>query len=401
MSLSQTSFLNNPSVLLEINEKQQILVHVARGKFYIKTPSKYKDQLPQKGETCWYYAPKLDPAFKTRFGKDFPPSLPERKLEMEISNYRKAMTSIDNKYHELQVFINRVRKESIELDKEFIEFYLQSQKKLSDTIKEMAKQFLTQKTFHDFSQFSKNKLNQTRIQHHITILKNLGYDPDEVFIDFSYKTAKANPHCDPSVLEITIFRKEIQSCKNKLSTETIAFTYAHAVHQKINEKCEYTPSPWKPTDSIEVFMNVLRTLGSCIVGGKFGQAYYTKQPHRLNEQFGEREIVGWNPTERKENSCSHQILVIGAQKKDKNEYIYYLDPYDGNFTNQTGRLYKISYERFRNSVNNIICKPYSEKTAHLIPTAIFHRCQPSNRAVQADDVQLDKTINEIQASRIK
>jgi len=90
-------------------------------------------------------------------------------------------------------------------------------------------------------------------------------------------------------------------------------------------------SRWKPSDSFDVFFNLLKTEGPVCVNGNLGQYIYKKPPHYLNESCGKRPVYGWKPGTPKAINLhfQHIVTVICAVRHpDKLDFgfVYYLDP---------------------------------------------------------------------------
>src|SRR5262245_46751169 len=77
---------------------KMILLKRLLGKRYITNPDISKKQSGQKGPACWFYS--LN-GTRTRYGKDYPDTAPERKIEKIFSDFCKENKKLYDR-HELE-----------------------------------------------------------------------------------------------------------------------------------------------------------------------------------------------------------------------------------------------------------------------------------------------------------
>ncbi len=103
-------------------------------------------------------------------------------------------------------------------------------------------------------------------------------------------------------------------------------TFAHLILAK---RFGLHVSTWQPDQPIESLKEELKKHGPLTVSGRFGSAYYGVPPSTFGEIEG-RTIHGWKKDDPRTELAisSHMVLIVGAEKTDKGEFVYYLDPVD-------------------------------------------------------------------------
>ncbi|MGB6977186.1 MAG: hypothetical protein WBE18_07030, partial [Gammaproteobacteria bacterium] len=102
---------------------------------------------------------------------------------------------------------------------------------------------------------------------------------------------------------------------------------------------------WHPEQSFNEFTTCIRTYGYLVVGGLFGEGYYSEPP--IDKTIGELQIFTWKKgTFREENSfLAHEIIIIGASRAGyagtTQDLIYFTDPTDIN-----SKIFSMSYGAF-------------------------------------------------------
>lgn len=120
-------------------------------------------------------------------------------------------------------------------------------------------------------------------------------------------------------------------------------------------------SNWTPFESIETLIAELKSTGPLVVGGYFGNSCYkTKCEQRGN--IGKYPIYGWEPRSRieKTDSLGHSIIIVGAEKKARQTFVYYIDPSNRNMADgdESGqptlrKIYAISYDSLIKNISNL------------------------------------------------
>lgn len=81
--------------------------------------------------------------------------------------------------------------------------------------------------------------------------------------------------------------------------------------------------------TFDQLMRCLKRHGPIVTFGKFGHVFYNGvQPEEFPSlKIGETQVYGWKKgTPTSSATCSHAIVVIGAMKKGGKEYVYWVDP---------------------------------------------------------------------------
>lgn len=363
-------------IKLEIADQNSVLVDIPFGKITLSKPDishlQIVDQKRQNGPFCWFFALNLDPSMKPRFGKAYA-NHPYRKIEQAISlHVKERRTAIRNQF----AFQNKYQELIEDLDadfpdtkfnKEFINAILNEEAYLDE--KELFNEFLKSNE-NDFNDFVDGKLADPDINICKKLLTTLGYNPENVFCEFylKYKNEFGDPdyenlkNLSPATL-YPIAIKEVPPAQRK----TI---YLRASQCKIHEQLNLKQSAWKPTDNIHKLISALKEEGALIVGGQLGLTSYTSDPFRTHENFGKRAVYGWKAGQYQAGE-QHKILVVGAKKENGQDYVYFMDPNDGNPKN-SGIIYKISYTRFLDGIRNILGYPYSKNKGNELPVDAFH-----------------------------
>ena len=116
---------------------------------------------------------------------------------------------------------------------------------------------------------------------------------------------------------------------------------------------------------VELLIEELKSCGPLIGLGKFGPTAYEDAPFQLGKRIAGQEIYGWRSgSKRKEQSPSVYIIVIGAEKNQNNEYIYFVLSKDVCKTSHSSvrehipskddsHIYKCSHKTFRDYLTDL------------------------------------------------
>lgn len=166
----------------------------------------------------------------------------------------------------------------------------------------------------------------------------------------------------------------------------------------------FTPSEFSPESGIDSLLKSLRKEGALILSGHLGRPFYEGKPAKSKTQLGEHNLYYYKRESYRvcDPDIGHTILVIGAKKivtPTKNlEYVYYLDPQDGDFENQKNRkVYMMSYERLASSIANIDNHPGASSPG---PFAFCNAQGKLERFLLLNDKMAQKYNEAINQSRV-
>jgi hypothetical protein len=114
-------------------------------------------------------------------------------------------------------------------------------------------------------------------------------------------------------------------------------------------------SDWHPKQPFESLVQELDKHGPLSVGGAFGRPHYIFPAKPLKRQIEGRQLYGWNKDDPKREGIVtvHQILIVGAEKTEKQQLVYYIDPMDDSDPAhpEKQRIYAMSYEKLTSPEN--------------------------------------------------
>lgn len=77
-----------------------------------------------------------------------------------------------------------------------------------------------------------------------------------------------------------------------------------------------------PYSSIDKIIESLEKFGPLVALNKAGPAAYSEAPFKLKDRVKNVDIYGWKPNTRKKSEAV-RLIILGAQKNDSKEYVYY------------------------------------------------------------------------------
>ena len=114
-------------------------------------------------------------------------------------------------------------------------------------------------------------------------------------------------------------------------------------------------SSWDPKQDFVILKTLLQTHGPQIVGGALGSQYYDSEKKCIFKE-DENSIVYYWPAgsyiPKKEDAPRHTIIIVGATKKDDQEFVFYLDPIDDSLQGEKRKVYIMSYKLLCKYVTN-------------------------------------------------
>lgn len=297
-------------------------------------------QPAQKGSTCGYYALQIL-RNEQRIGKCPPESQQiKRKVEVMVSQHRKALTEIDKELafridfaEDLtEAFEGSCTKENAQqfLAHQTDQLALEPKKKCIAALQD----FLKQDLYHDFYTYANESYLQAQMAAHEQLLKKFGLSIEAIrYIPMHFK----------QTWETMTSREKEKHERN------LTFTYSASAYG-----CRH--SPWHPDQPIASLIEQLKQLGPQLINGQIGRQFYEDPPFQLNQTIEGRSIFGWKPnSKRKEIKFFHAVVIIGAQIKDRKNLVYFIDPVDGSDPNDisTQKIYAISYDRLRSIITDM------------------------------------------------
>lgn len=320
----------------EINKAESnhlaILLDIPFGKSYLSKPKERFDQKQQTGPTCFYKSLNLS-RMRERYGKLFADTHPGRKIELSISKFKKKLIEIDNIEN-----VSVVLKEKLgaDADKKVVNEFIKSHETKPKNenpskahyiakLLEICKLFVNQNELTTLNDYLKNYFLIQKKNCYNELLQEFNIDPD------------------------TLMKQRLTRFGLSSSTLTTTYVTILSILTKIEiaKQFKINFTDWTPEQGFDGLLNAIKSKGPMMVAGYFGGSCYTAPPHKLNENFGKWEVYGWDDRERSSNnSAGHSITIIGLEKINNQEYIYYLDPNYPITVNGPNRILKMSYQRF-------------------------------------------------------
>jgi hypothetical protein len=295
-------------------------------------------QKEQKGPTCCFYAMQIL-RNEYKIGK-FPSEEQrmQRYYEKLLSDHRKQVTRVSDKWMKVnaiadlfKTFFSRPCSK-----KEVEQIFPQTMHALSPEeqilLSSALQDFYTQEEYSELSAYVKAAKEQESIAINIELLNE--FDLSNEWIKNSYE--RISNH---SWEESSSFDKHLHT--NNLVTEVSRKAY------------RLKKSLFHPKKPISHLIEQLHIHGPHLVGGKFGEAYYTTPLFELKNKIEGRPVFGWPPNAaRKALTANHAVVVVGAQIEKDKEYIYFIDPNDESKPDDysTQKIYVMSYKKFQSMI---------------------------------------------------
>jgi len=374
---------NQPDNTFVVNQANNVLLNLPSGKPNTKAPQPKRVLQPiQKGwSCCTYYAMKINVMQKE--GYLIRQKEPDRK---QASLYRKALTQRDAILHNIQQYILLLKEEKKHNNflknpgyyiKASIENYQEEGKKATSSMNQaiysglidflnIYSKNLSQDIFSFHKTYQENFKSQKWQQAATDFLKSLNID-----IEISGKELLAS---------ISVLTKQAALINPKLSqvfesnSKSSLWVLRQLVNQQLHQVFDLKPVTWSPANKIEDLITSLKTGKAMIVSGFYGQLCYSK-PSMVVLKLDTYQVKGWpKGSHRGTTACmqslgqGHTIAVIGAEKDDQKEYVYYIDPGDSSDPSQARIVYKMSYEQFcSNAFDDIFASRVEPKNARYLP----------------------------------
>lgn len=119
------------------------------------------------------------------------------------------------------------------------------------------------------------------------------------------------------------------------------------------------------SNKIELLIQELKEKGPMVALGQMGPTVYKEEPFKLQVKIGEYEIYGWKPgTARKEHPKSTYFLILGANKINDKEIVYYTPSEDITLNTSSymrthspsrsdTKIYAVSIKTFNNYLTDL------------------------------------------------
>jgi len=324
----------------------------------LESPQKRVRQLPQKGKTCWYYAPKT---IGLRIGKcPLPSQEKERKSEILFSKYRKQLTAVDNKNIWQVLLIQNLyaavlTKESPHFSREIAVRALQRgvvhqlvTPQYQAWFTHIVQQFCLQTEEDDLLRFVKKTVLQEQKNEMLEIYKNLLKQLQIPYLERHALFCQMPEWMKGTGLE----EKWHAPAWEKVSLEKKIDFVSNLAFQAYCESLNLQHSSWVPRRGpIQWLHYELSEHGPLIVSGYLGRSFYTVEPRQLAESMEGRPVFRWDPGTRHQMTFSaHVIILVGVDCLKR--LVYYIDPTDGsdpaNLESQL--IYEIPYEELEDYV---------------------------------------------------
>ena len=204
-------------------------------------------------------------------------------------------------------------------------------------------------SFHAFQDFIlQREINEKCIAAKHFIETNLKHNIVELYI--KYFRASYSPDTPEEQLSRVLSNLFAKNNKN-------TFIMLEAlIHKLCHEGYQLNRSSLSPSQPIDTLINDLKNHGPMVCGGYIGANCYNSSPLSLSKKIGGRSIWGWKKGAfNQDGSELHTLVVVGAEKTENQENIYFIEPNDpSNPTNiEAQKIYKMSYTRFTQQVNDI------------------------------------------------
>ncbi len=82
-------------------------------------------------------------------------------------------------------------------------------------------------------------------------------------------------------------------------------------------------SEYATKSKIEVLIKELQTQGPLVGLGQNGPTAYVDEPFKLNEKLFGKDIYGWKAGAERNNTKNCYFIILGAQKKEERELVYF------------------------------------------------------------------------------
>lgn len=353
-----------PMPKLICDNSNEILVDVARGKRHLNNPSRLDSQSPQKGKTCFYY---VFNSVRFHYG-DGNINEKERKIEKIFSNFRRGMNDIEK----LIILSHDCSKDIIDgidvevddsqpINRKMVKLYLDNLEKQAQSLNikfdinaediRFLLSFINQEKYNILEEFAVDIENKRQIELCEKTIKELGEAVSENFSSFYQEHIK---NLKASIEDkYGDYLKQIDDFSEDLENKSSA--YLKIISNMLAKYYGLIESSWTPSDKIEQFMDMIRLYGPHVVH-TVPALVVNKSQSICEKKFDDWNIytpIDSNIDTESDFNIGHAILVVGVKKEGNENFIYYMDPNDGNSIQGERTIYKVPYELFCAKLTNI------------------------------------------------
>ncbi|MES2344857.1 MAG: hypothetical protein V4494_02825 [Chlamydiota bacterium] len=305
----------------------------------------------QKGPTCGFYAMQIL-RNENKIGKY--PSLAqeqESKIEKMLSCHRKEITAFDQKW------------------KFTIDFAEGLSDNYSGKEKMIAKQFLINVAKKG------NKDNSVDLNTLIQ-LENFIKSPYEKFSDVVQiaKFEERQLIYNSLLTQVGVTFENIDEYArnfferdwNELENNEKLVLLNNLVSKYAVEHYQLKASQRHPSDSVIKLIEQIQLHGSHLVKGFFGKINYEEKPFELDQKVEGRPGFGWKigATQNKNMTSIHNIIIVGAESRNNQNRVYFIDPLDSIYPNDlsTQNIYAMSYKKLQSSICSLECRMHLDNS---------------------------------------
>lgn len=369
-----------------VTAEDTVFVKVPAGKKYLGLDQ--QEQSKQKDLTCWYYSFNL---LRPRLGKKVDALAAQaansdlkadaelrhlkelRAIEISISKYRKKSPEHAQwRDRALLIYQSLVNKLGGDFSPEKLEIYLNQLKahlkskefvaekgnKILETI-QLIQSYLDSERSFDLEVFIQREYIKKEINSAHQLLKKLG---------------KLN-----SVEQFKKFHDNMDHL-SLIELKFLQGIYHTALVNASAKSYQLQPSAFDPKNGFQGLKDAIKKEGAISFGNYVGTPYYTepairggksKADKRIESQ-SQYEIYSWRAGVKRygllETNMWHHIVVVGVQTISlrggkTQDTVLFLDPNDKSLPNQPRKLYRISFDTFLKTLNNIHGESYFYRKA--------------------------------------
>lgn len=252
--------------------------------------------------------------------------LEERRIEKIASARRKAMIAHHENLPDVLYHLNDevLKKLFTSITKSNIKEYEANLKKIDNENSKikffpLVEAFIKQNEYKNLYDFFKYVGCSNNIPINEHFFSQIKIDPAKLFDEYK--------RLDPNGF---IFTDIDGKNWNELDPTTKAMMFENFANIALARLYALKVSTWHPTQNITALIEELQAHGPLTMLGSFGIPAYLEPPIKLNFKIEDREVYGWKKSVDKVGIevTGHAILVVGAEKTDTKELVYYIDPID-------------------------------------------------------------------------
>jgi hypothetical protein len=202
-----------------------------------------------------------------------------------------------------------------------------------------------------------------RVELNKTLLETLGKNPQQEATDSSKTTfSEGSPLAPVANREQITWESILEPEGNEFIQDKLLGTSIVCV---MAEEMGLKRSSWIPGNTCLPLVNELKMHGPMLILGDFGEAFYVTKATPLKAKIEGETIYYWEVGSKRveEPPFAHSVVLIGAQKVEKTERVYFVNPdelSDPNSASETRRIFAISYTNLRTNICALNGMPIGE-----------------------------------------